>query len=227
MISRTTLSSRPQQSSSPAWSVSQFFLLLAVTSAQAGPALVRSFDQCRSMVISMWLRWPRASRRASPSANPSTSRECGRQRSAPVSLRLVRRYGQPEFVAQEEMDRFEGFWWCSDSNAIIYQARACVFASADSRAGAPTPFAWVGRLLSPRLLLCLTLPLSVSVLQCPNAGDEHGGCGAASHHGRGSPGEGPLLHALPARRQAQRRRPPRIAHARIEQVSEQCWRAGG
>jgi len=32
----------------------------------------------------------------------------------------LRHFGLPDFIAQEEMHRFDGYWWTSDSNAIVY-----------------------------------------------------------------------------------------------------------
>ncbi len=32
----------------------------------------------------------------------------------------LRHFGLPEFIAQEEMHRFDGYWWSSDSSALVY-----------------------------------------------------------------------------------------------------------
>ena len=32
----------------------------------------------------------------------------------------LRHYGLPEFIAQEEMHRFEGYWWSSDSKSLVF-----------------------------------------------------------------------------------------------------------
>ncbi|MDH5492563.1 MAG: DPP IV N-terminal domain-containing protein, partial [Myxococcales bacterium] len=45
----------------------------------------------------------------------------GRQRRLTRTANAHRRNGMPEFVAQEEMQRYRGFWWAPDSSAILYQ----------------------------------------------------------------------------------------------------------
>src|SRR5262249_701507 len=50
-----------------------------------------------------------------PAGTDAAERVIARPESAGVS------YGLPEFVAQEEMDRFEGYWWSPDSRWLLVE----------------------------------------------------------------------------------------------------------
>lgn len=45
----------------------------------------------------------------------------GREKRLTFGATETLRHGEAEFVAQEEMDRRDGFWWSPDSNAIAYE----------------------------------------------------------------------------------------------------------
>jgi dipeptidyl-peptidase 4 len=47
--------------------------------------------------------------------------DSGREHRLTTGATEILRHGEAEFVAQEEMDRFSGFWWSPDSKEIAYQ----------------------------------------------------------------------------------------------------------
>lgn len=46
--------------------------------------------------------------------------ESGAEREFTSDGNALRHYGLPEFIAQEEMHRFEGYWWSSDSKSLVF-----------------------------------------------------------------------------------------------------------
>ena len=67
-----------------------------------------------------------------PPPAPAATAEAGANLRAPVQLTFFGRsngvtHGLADFVAQEEMDRYRGFWWSLDSSKIAFTEVGCAF----------------------------------------------------------------------------------------------------